>query len=67
MTGPISRIILRVLSGYLMAGGWIPEDMAAEISADPDVLQVVQAGVGGTVWAATETWYWLAKKWGWRT
>ena len=69
MTAVFSRILLRVLAGVFI--GWGLQDVTDIITADPSVEQYITAGLdavlGATVWAATEIWYWAAKKFGWRT
>lgn len=67
MSGPIIRILLRVLSGFLIAKGWFAPETIGWIADDPDVIMVVNMAVGGVVWAATEAYYWMARKFGWRT
>lgn len=69
MTAVISRILLRVLAGIL--AGWGLRDVSDMLTADPSVEQVIISGLdiaaGLAVWAATEIWYWAAKRFGWRT
>ena len=69
MTAVISRILLRVLAGVLI--GWGLSDITDILTADPSVEQIVAVGLdaaaGAAVWAATEIWYWAAKRFGWRT
>lgn len=61
MTAVITRILLRYLSGALIAAGWLGEQY--DLSADPDVIMVVGLGIG----AATEAVYAYAKRMGWTT
>lgn len=67
MTGPIARILLRVLVGFLVGKALLTPEDGNLISNDPDVAMIMELAVGGLVWAATEGWYWLAKKLGWAT
>ena len=64
MVGVWARILLRVAAGFLIAKG-MPE--IAEYADDPDFHVGAEALLGGAVWAATEGWYYLAKRMGWAT
>lgn len=67
MYGPISRILLRVGVGFLIGKAvFTPEDGNALVS-DPEIAALVEAGLAAGVWAATEYYYKLAKKFGWAT
>ncbi len=59
MIGPVTRILLRYLSGFLIAKGWLGSEY--DLSADPDVVMAVGLAIG----AATEAAYVLARKLGW--
>lgn len=61
MTAVIARIVLRYLSGALVAYGVIPHEVGAEIAMDPDLALIL----GGVIGAATEAFYALAVKRGW--
>lgn len=65
----ITRILLRVLAGILI--GWGAKDVADLVTTDPDILtiasQAVEVAAGLAVWAVGEVWYFLAKRFGWRT
>lgn len=65
--GPFSRIFLRYLIGYLLAKGIIPDELANEISNDPEVVAWIENGVSLMLAALIERWYWFAKKAGWKT
>lgn len=67
MTGVIARILLRVAAGVLMGRGWLSADDGAALSADPEVVHLVEGAIGALIWAATERYYYLAKKYGWTT
>lgn len=56
--GPLVRIVLRYGSGFLIAAGMLPEEIAMGIVDDPDVLLIAGIVVG----AAAEAAYALAKK-----
>lgn len=62
MVGPTSRIALRYLAGFLLLKGIIPQELADQIAADPDLLALLGAGL--TI--AVEGFYFAAKKLGWR-
>lgn len=63
MTMVVARIVLRYLSGALMAAGVLDVGMADLISTDPDLVLLVGAGIG----ILTEGVYAVAKKQGWTT
>lgn len=67
MTGPIARILLRVLAGILIGKGWFGAEEANSLIADPEFAAIAEMAVGGAIWAATEAYYALAKKLGWQT
>ncbi|MBW3099274.1 hypothetical protein [Pseudohoeflea coraliihabitans] len=67
MTGVFARIILRVVAGFLIAKGWFAPKEIEWITTDPDVLTIVNIGVGAAIWAATEFYYCLAKRFRWAT
>jgi len=67
MTGVIARILLRVAAGVLMGRGWLSADDGAALSADPDVLHLIEGAIGAAMWSATEVYYYLAKRFGWAT
>ena len=61
MIGPIARIVLRYLSGFLVAKGLL--GMGTDLSADPDLVMLLGVAIGAVV----EVSYAIAKKMGWRT
>lgn len=61
MIGPLSRILARVAAGVLIGAGWVSEGDIAGL--DADMAEVI----GLSLWAATEVFYALAKRLGWRT
>lgn len=61
MTAVIARIILRYLSGALVAYGVIPHEVGAEVAMDPDLALILGSAIG----AVTEGFYTLAVKRGW--
>lgn len=60
--GPFVRIILRYAVGAVVG-----YQIGAQLAADPDVVAVATAGAAAIVGAATEGFYMLAKRLGWRT
>jgi len=64
MVSVIARIALRYLSGALVIKGLLPE--GTDLTSDADVLNIVEVGLGLAIGAATEGWYWLARKLGWQ-
>lgn len=60
MIGPLSRILARVAAGVLIGAGWVSEGDVAGL--DADMAEVI----GYALWAATEAFYALAVRFGWR-
>lgn len=67
MNGLVARLILRYVAGALIAKGLLTDPDGDWINSDPDLLELATAGVGFAVMGATEAFYRLAKKYGWRT
>lgn len=67
MLGPISRILLRVVVGFLVARAILTQEDGNMLASDPDAAMIIELALSGAIWAATESWYWLAKKFGWAT
>lgn len=65
--GPLARIIVRYVAGALVAKGLIDASTGKGIAADADLVWLVDAGLGFGIGAAMEGWYWLAKRYGWKT
>lgn len=61
------RIGLRYLAGFLVAKGFLMPDLGDALQKDPEILAALQVAAGLALAAASEGWYWLAKKLGWRT
>lgn len=59
----LARLVLRYLSGFLLAFAFLPEESAKSLSVDQDLITVVGVLFG----FAAEGFYYLAKKYGWRT
>jgi len=60
--GPFIRIVLRYGVGAV-----IGYQIGEQLASDPDIVAVATAGAAAAVGAATEGFYALAKRWGWRT
>lgn len=60
--GPFVRIALRY-----GVGGIVGYEVGSQLAADPDVIAVTTAVTAMAVGFLTEGFYWLAKKYGWRT
>jgi hypothetical protein len=67
MSPAIARIILRYLSGALVAYGLLAPEDAAALAYDPQLVADVAIGVGAALTFAVEGFYWAARKFGWRT
>lgn len=63
MIGPIARILLRYISGALVTYGIFSAETGTQIAADPDLVLLIGAGIGGI----TEIGYVIAKRMGWAT
>lgn len=60
--GPLIRIILRYGVGAI-----IGYEVASNLAADPDLVAVASAAGAALVGIVTEGFYYLAKRWGWKT
>ena len=58
----VTRIVLRYLSGALVAWGLVSPETGAVIVADPDLQAVLLMGIGGALAAATEAFYARARR-----
>lgn len=67
MNPALARILLRYGAGMLAAVGVLSDDVAATLAVDPDVLGIVSTILGLAMAAASEGWYALAKRFGWKT
>jgi len=67
MNGAIARIIIRYVAGALIARGLFSPADGDFINANPDIEEIMTAAVGAAIMAGTEVFYYLAKRWGWRT
>ena len=65
MTGPIIRILLRYLSGVLIAKGFF-SDGDTSLLESPELVSGLEMAAGMAIAAGTEYWYKLADKRGWR-
>jgi len=63
--GAIIRIGLRYGAGFLVARGLLGESDGNMLASDPEVAALIETGVGFALGAASEAWYWLAKRFGW--
>lgn len=59
MTAVLARILLRYLSGFLIAAGWLAP--AYDMSLDPDLVMLTGVALG----AIAEVAYAMARKHGW--
>lgn len=53
---PFIRYALMILSGLLVRGGWLPEDLAAQIAEDPAVIELATGAVVGLVGLGWYVW-----------
>jgi len=66
MTTVIIRIAMRWLAGALVTHGLFSADMT-DLLVDPDLIALIEAGVGIIIGVAAEWWYGLARRFGWAT
>ncbi len=65
MSAVVARILLRYLAAALLAKGFLTQDSSSLLSSDPEVVQLIEVGVGAAIGAATELWYFAARRLGW--
>lgn len=63
----IIRIVLRYVAGALVINGFLPDELGNSLMNDPQVIDVLNVAFGLAIGAVTEFWYFLARKFGWRT
>lgn len=63
--GVLIRIILRYLAAFLVAKGVFSPDIGDLFAYDPDILLAVQVAAGVVSAAVAETYYYLARRFGW--
>lgn len=61
----LARVLLRAIAAALVGLGWLSPDMAGILSGDPDLLALTEWAIAGGTFAITETWGFLARKYGW--
>lgn len=62
LLGPLSRVGLRYLVGFLVAKGYSIDPNTA---ADPDIQQLAYFMMAGGLGLFSEGWWYLARKYGW--
>jgi len=63
--GAIIRIGLRYGAGFLVARGLLGESDGNMLASDPEVAALIETGIGLALGAASEAWYYLAKRFWW--
>jgi hypothetical protein len=58
------RIVLRIIAGFLAGKGFAD---ATELANDAEFVGLVEMGLSGLLLAVSEGWYYLAKRFGWKT
>lgn len=61
------RILLHVFAGWLLASGWINEEVKTLITTDDQVAFGVQAVLAAVVHGVTVVWWRVANRFGWAT
>lgn len=59
------RILLRYGAGILVTRGLLGESDGNMLASDPEIAAMIETGVGITIGAISEGWYWLAKRFRW--
>ena len=65
MTSVVVRIVLRYVAAALVAKGVFTSADGGALATDPDLINLVEVGLGLVIGGATEWWYVLARKFGW--
>ncbi len=66
MTGPIARIIARYAVGALIMKGILDTQVGGQLATDADLVGLIQIALGAAIGAATEVFYYIASKLGWK-
>lgn len=61
------RIFLRYVAGFLIAKGFLSQDMADLLAGEPELVAMIEVGIGLAIMTTVEGAYALAKRWGWTT
>lgn len=61
----VARIVLRYLSGVLIAKGMLDTEFGTQLAADPDAVEILTLAIGAGAGVAAEWWYALARRMGW--
>lgn len=65
MTGVLIRILLRYIAAVLVAKGWLSPEGSDMFYGDPDLVSGIEMVAGAAIGLIAESWYWLARRWGW--
>jgi hypothetical protein len=65
MSAVVIRIVLRYGAGLLVAKGLLAPEIGPALADDPDIQMVLEVGVGLVAGVLSETWYGLARRFGW--
>lgn len=61
------RIALRYIAAILVARGFLVDEDARIIAADPELIAALEIALGVAIAACVETAYLIARRAGWRT
>lgn len=61
------RILLRYGAGALVTYGLMTAEAGDSLATDPDVAMALEVVAGLVASAIAEGWFWLAKRYGWKT
>ena len=61
------RILLYILTGYMLDAGWISAEIKSILTTDPEIAAGVQVILASVVGAVALGWRWVAKRLGWST
>lgn len=66
MASVFIRIFLRYLAAALITKGLLSPDIGGAINSDPDIAMAIEVAIGAAIGLASEGWYYLAHRFGWR-
>lgn len=64
MTSVAIRIFLRYAAAFLVARGVLTDADGSMLSSDPELVALLEAGLGVALGGAVEAWTIVARRWG---
>lgn len=62
-----TRILIHVLAGWLLASGYINEEVKSLLTDDPEFALAIQTAIAAAVHGVGVAWWRLSKRMGWAT